>query len=85
MNGTAASTAGSCMAFARAAGQSAKSPCSPVIVACAVTLRIRLRNSRSKPFMTDNTTMSTATPSMRPSTDMIATNEMNPCRRAPLR
>jgi len=49
-------------------------------VACEVTLNIRLRNSRSKPFMTDRTTISVATPSANPSTDIRATNDTNPRR-----
>ncbi len=48
------------------ARQSASVPSRPVSVACAVTLRMRVRSSRSKPFMTDSTTISTATPSIRP-------------------
>jgi len=39
-----------------------------MMVACEVTARIRLRSSRSKPFMTDSTTMSVATPSVSPHT-----------------
>ena len=41
-------------------------PQAPMSVACAVTLRMRVRSSRSKPFMTDSTTISTATPSTSP-------------------
>ena len=50
------------------------------MVACAVTARMRVRSSRSKPFMTDSTTMSVATPSIRPHTDISATNETKPRR-----
>ena len=50
------------------------------MVACEVTVRMRLRSSRSKPFMTDSTTMRVATPSARPHTDISATNETKPRR-----
>ena len=46
--------------------QSASVPSRPESVACAVTLRMRVRSSRSKPFMTDSTTISIATPSVSP-------------------
>jgi hypothetical protein len=51
-----------------------------MMVACEVTARIRLRSSRSKPFMTDSTTMRVATPSVSPHTDMSATNDTKPRR-----
>jgi hypothetical protein len=51
-----------------------------MMVACAVTARIRLRSSRSKPFMTDSTTIRVATPSVSPHTDMSATNDTKPRR-----
>jgi hypothetical protein len=41
---------------------------------------MRVRSSRSKPFMTDSTTISTATPSARPSIDTIVMNDRNPRR-----
>ena len=50
------------------------------MVACEVTASMRLRSSFSKPLSTDRTTMSTATPSARPSTDMEATKDTNPLR-----
>jgi hypothetical protein len=52
----------------------------PVSVACEVTARMRVRSSRSKPFMTDSTAMRVATPSVSPHTDMSATNDTNPRR-----
>src|SRR5256885_2067670 len=52
----------------------------PLNVPCDVTDSIRLRSSRSNPFMTDRTVMSVATPSISPSTDIRATNETNPRR-----
>jgi hypothetical protein len=56
------------------------SPSSPVMVAWEVTASMRLRSSRSKPLITDITTMSTATPSARPATDMKATKDTRPLR-----
>jgi hypothetical protein len=52
--------------FSKSGRQFGMRPSRPEIVACAVRLKIRVRNSSSKPFMTDKTTMSTATPSARP-------------------
>src|SRR3954468_3090412 len=52
----------------------------PLNVPCDVTDSIRLRSSRSNPFMTDRTVISVATPSISPSTDIRATNETNPRR-----
>src|SRR4029453_4990945 len=52
----------------------------PISIACDVTLRMRVRSSRSKPFITDSTTTSVATPSVSPITEISATNETNPRR-----
>src|SRR4051812_18458376 len=52
----------------------------PISMACEVTLRMRVRNSRSKPFITDSTTTSVATPSVRPMMEISATNETKPRR-----
>ncbi len=52
----------------------------PVMVACEVTVSMRLRSSSSNPFSTDNTTMSTATPRAKPMTDIAATNDTKPLR-----
>jgi hypothetical protein len=38
--------------------------------------KIRVRNSRSKPFKTDNTKINTATPSVSPAIDTAEINEM---------
>jgi hypothetical protein len=80
MNGTTAFTPGSCAAVACFERQSGMTPSTPVMVACEVTVSMRLRSSRSKPLSTDSTTMSTATPSASPSTDMEATKETKPLR-----
>ena len=50
------------------------------MVACEVTASMRLRSSRSKPLSTDSTTMSTATPSASPITDIDATKDTKPLR-----
>jgi hypothetical protein len=55
-------------------------PIRDLTVACEVTASMRVRSSRSNPFSTDITTMSTATPSARPITDIEATNETKPLR-----
>ncbi len=52
----------------------------PLMVACEVTERMRVRSSRSKPFMTESTTMRVATPSVSPHTDMSATKDTKPRR-----
>jgi len=52
----------------------------PEIVACAVRLKIRVRRTSSKPFMTDKTTINTATPRLKPRIAMTAINETNPRR-----
>ena len=41
---------------------------------------MRLRSSRSKPFMTDSTTIRVATPSISPHTDISATKDTKPRR-----
>ena len=63
-----------------AARQSLSVPSRPMSVACEVTARMRLRSSRSKPFMTESTTISTATPSARPSIDTTEMNDRKPRR-----
>jgi hypothetical protein len=52
---------------------------------CEATDRIRLRSSCWKPFITDSTTMSAATPSAIPAIDISAMNEMKALRPEPLR
>ena len=80
MKGTTAFTPGSCAAVACLERQSGMTPSTPVMVACEVTASMRLRSSRSKPLSTDSTTMSTATPSASPSTDIDATKDTKPLR-----
>ena len=67
---------------ARIAGQSASPRRTPLSVACEVMLRMRLRSSRSNPFITDSTTISTATPIATPTIDI---SEMNDRKRLPRR
>ena len=52
---------------------------------CDATDRMRLRNSSWKPFITDSTTISAATPSAMPAIEISAMNEMNVLRPEPLR
>jgi len=80
MYGTAACTPGWRRTASATARQSGSVPLSPAMVACEVTARMRLRSSRSKPFMTDSTTISVATPSISPHTDISATNDTKPRR-----
>ena len=48
----------------------------PEIVACEAMPRMRERSSFSKPFMTDSTTISVATPRPMPSIEASEMNEM---------
>ena len=52
---------------------------------CAATARMRVRNSSWKPFMTDSTTISAATPSAIPSIDTAEMKETKRLRPAPRR
>ncbi len=52
----------------------------PEIVACAVRLKIRVRKTSSKPFMTDSTMISTATPKANPTMAMPAIKDTKPRR-----
>ena len=52
---------------------------------CDATDRMRVRNSCWKPFITDSTTISAATPRAMPAIDVSAMNEMNVLRPDPLR
>ena len=79
--GATASTAGFASARSRSAGQSCRPAPNVVTVACEVMLRMRSRSSRSKPFMTDSTTISTATPIATPTIDI---SEMNDRKRLPV-
>ena len=78
--GTAWVTPGIASARRCAARQSGNAPSSPVSVACEVTASMRERSSRSNPFITESTTMSTATPSIRPSAEIAATKDTKPRR-----
>ena len=53
----------------------------PVICTCDATPRMRARNSFWKPFMTDSTTISAATPKAMPSIDVMEMKEMKWLRR----
>ena len=57
-------------------------PCTSM---CEATERMRLRSSCWKPFITDSTTISAATPSAMPAIDISEMNEMNVLRPDPLR
>ena len=52
---------------------------------CEATDRMRVRSSCWKPFITDSTTISAATPSAMPAIEINAMNEMNRLRPEPLR
>ena len=52
---------------------------------CDATDRIRVRSSFWKPFITDSTTISAATPSAMPAIEISAMNEMKRLRPEPLR
>ena len=73
----------SCFAIAAIFGQS--SNCGAHASMCDATARMRLRNFLLKPFITDNTTISAATPSAMPAIDMSEMNDMNVLRPDPLR
>ena len=53
---------------------------SALMLACEVRLRMRPRTSRSKPFITESTTMSTATPIAMPAIEIV---EMKETKRLP--
>ena len=76
--GAAASTLGLASAVARIAGQPSAPAPKAASVACEV-MSIRLRSSGvSKPFITDSTTMNTATPIATPSIDISDMNDRKP-------
>ena len=56
--------------------QSASVLSAPEIWTCDATLRMRVRTSRWKPFITDSTVISTVMPSAMPTTDTSEMNEM---------
>jgi hypothetical protein len=82
--GAAAFTWGLAMAV-RATAASSASVGMPRISMCDATDRIRLRSSSWKPFITERTTISAATPSAIPAIDVRAMNEMNVLRPEPRR
>src|SRR5438552_4106920 len=65
--GAAAWTRGFLRAACASDCQSATPPARPRISMCEATARMRVRNSSWKPFITDSTTMSAATPRAMPS------------------
>ena len=69
-------TWGSLLATAASDFQSLIRPSSPVMEPCATIWRIRLRTSDSKPFITDRTTISTATAKAIPAIEITEMNEM---------
>ena len=52
---------------------------------CDATLKMRLRSSCWKPFITDSTTINAQTPTTIPAIDVKAMNETNALRPDPLR
>ena len=67
-NGAAPVTPGVRSAMATTSGHSCMAP-APKIVACGTIARMRTRISRSKPFITASTSISSATPIARPAAD----------------
>ena len=82
MKGAAPATCGSRRACSAVARQSASaSPRASNTSMCAITLSMRSRTSFWKPFITDSTMISAATPSAMPSIDTPEMKEMKPLRR----
>ena len=67
--------------MAETASQFASMLSGPVIWTCEATLRMRARSSFWKPFITDSTTISAATPSAMPAIEMSEMKEMKWLRR----
>ena len=80
-NGAAAITRGSCAAIFATACQSASWLSGPLICTCEATPRMRVRSSFWKPFITDSTTISAATPSAMPAIEMAEMKLMKWLRR----
>ncbi len=80
-NGVAPTTRGLVIACSRSARQSARPSPKAVIEACEVRLRMRARSSCSNPFITDSTTIRTATPIATPTMEI---SEMNDRKRLPV-
>ncbi len=79
--GAAATTCGSPSAIFAAACQSASRLSAPLICTCEATPRMRARSSFWKPFMTDSTTISAATPSAMPAIEVAEMKLMKWLRR----
>ena len=83
--GAAARTRGFVCAARATSCQLAMAPLRARISMCAATARMRVRNSSWKPFMTDSTTISAATPRAIPSIDTAEMKDTNRLRPAPRR
>ena len=84
MKGAAPTTSGLARTSARVrAGSGSASPSGENTSTCEITLSMRSVTSLRKPFITDSTTISAATPSAMPSIDAAEMNEMKPLRRVP--
>jgi hypothetical protein len=81
MYGAVPATSGFWLANAATSRQSGRPSVLPEIVACEAMPRMRVRSSLSKPFITDSTTISVATPSPMPSIEANEMNEMKWLRR----
>ena len=82
--GAAPTTCGFWRAFAAVACQSGNAaPWDSTTSMCATIDSMRSRTSFWKPFITDSTMISAATPSAMPNTDTPEMNEMKPLRRPP--
>ena len=82
MNGAAPTTSGLRLALATVACQSGNAePSASNTSMCEITLSMRSVTSFWKPFITDSTMISAATPSAMPSIDTPEMNEMKPLRR----
>ena len=80
-NGAYPTTCGSCTASFATARQSASWLFAPLTCTCEATPRIRVRSSFWKPFMTESTTISAATPSAMPAIEMAEMKLMKWLRR----
>ena len=79
-NGAAPTTCGIAARLARRSGASRRSAAPPASLTstCEITESIRSRTSFWKPFITDRTMISAATPRAMPSIDTPEMNEMKP-------
>jgi hypothetical protein len=83
--GAAPWTCASCRAILATFCQSGIAPSSARISMCEATESMRVRNSFWKPFITDRTTISAATPRKMPAIETKAMKETKPLRPAPRR